>query len=600
MRTGVLFLIVAVGGVFLGVGVVTALAILKRLSRTEALRVLLSILLSTGFLLVGVVGMLFLSSLKQAPPKAPPREVGIFVKAVAVHPEDVPVQLTGFGTVRARDITKISPQVSGNVVKIHPDLDTGEIIPGGEVLFCIDPRTYQARLDNVKANVARLTHQLRQLDVQHEIDVARLQTLKRTVKLAEKEFFRVRDLFTKDKVGSQAGVERAEQAYNAARDRYDQLRQAVDLYAARRQELESALKAARAQQEQAALDLERTRVTAPFDGRVRWHSVELGQFVAPGVPVLELADDSVREISVPLNSNAARKWLAFKHGPPTDDKAWFGPLEPVSCTIRWAENPDKQWKGVLDRVEQYDPKMRQLTVVVRVSNQQARGGNTGGLPLVEGMFCSVSVPGKTLHHAFRLPRSAVSFQNTVYVARPGDAPEIRIPLTARQVARWPQFEGEWTADGFPDWRPVGCSIEVEGRSEPLPGWVESVEDVNVGRRTLTLVVHVNGHKIAHVQDILRKGTVCRVVFPGRIFSSRKPVTYEGTVSVYRQYRLETRPVVMAYEEDNWAFVTSGIKPGELVIITRLITPFENALLNVEQVDPGQAGALAAAAEDKGL
>ncbi len=38
------------------------------------------------------------------------------------------------------------------------------------------------------------------------------------------------------------------------------------------------------------------------------------------------------------------------------------------------------------------------------------------MPLVEGMFCSVKIPGRTLNNVFRLPRQAVSFENTVHLA----------------------------------------------------------------------------------------------------------------------------------------------------------------------------------------
>jgi hypothetical protein len=37
------------------------------------------------------------------------------------------------------------------------------------------------------------------------------------------------------------------------------------------------------------------------------------------------------------------------------------------------------------------------------------------LPLVEGMFCTVDIPGWTMRDVYRLPRQAVSFENKVYL-----------------------------------------------------------------------------------------------------------------------------------------------------------------------------------------
>jgi hypothetical protein len=43
--------------------------------------------------------------------------------------------------------------------------------------------------------------------------------------------------------------------------------------------------------------------------------------------------------------------------------------------------------------------------------------HTGSLPLVEGMFCSVEIPGRPMVNVVRLPRWAVSFNNTVYIVK---------------------------------------------------------------------------------------------------------------------------------------------------------------------------------------
>src|SRR5690606_38327675 len=135
----------------------------------------------------------------------------------------------------------------------------------------------------------------------------------------------------------------------------DQMSQAIDLYPIRIKEAESGLDAARAMLELATVNLERTEVRAPFEARVKSVNVEAGQFLSPGAPVLSLADDSTLELSVPLDSQDARKWLRFTQASDartSADLAWFGELEPVTCKIQWTEAPDGQyWEGRLHRVE---------------------------------------------------------------------------------------------------------------------------------------------------------------------------------------------------------------------------------------------------------
>jgi len=154
--------------------------------------------------------------------------------------------------------------------------------------------------------------------------------------------------------------------------------------------------------------------------------VEVGQCVAPGTPAVTLANDAVLEISVPLDSRDAGAWLEFGGVQSANDEAWFSTVTPVRCQIRWTEEPDKnQWTGTLARVERFDPMTRTVTVAVRVTGEEALSKN-GGLPLVDGMFCTVEIPGKTMRQVYRLPRWAVTFESEVYLANAESRLERRI------------------------------------------------------------------------------------------------------------------------------------------------------------------------------
>ena len=78
----------------------------------------------------------------------------------------------------------------------------------------------------------------------------------------------------------------------------------------------------------------------------------------------------------------------------------------------------------------FDQKTRTLTVAVRIDAESAGKSRPEGLPLVEGMFCAVKIPGRVLTGVFRLPRQAVSFENTVYVVE-----EDRLHTVDVEVAR---------------------------------------------------------------------------------------------------------------------------------------------------------------------
>jgi len=394
--------------------------------------VILRIVICLIILLLGVSAMARLSQMKKPPAEAVFKERPMRVQGLSAHPEEVNVFINGYGEVQALDIVNIAPEVSGRIVHVHTRLEVGEVIPKGETLFKIDDQNYRAARAEVRASVAQMKASIQRLEKQYKLDRERQKTIERNRELSRKEYQRVKKLFEKNKVGTLSGVDQAEQAYNAASDSADQMARQIALYPIQIKEAESALASARARLSLAEINLKRCKVAAPFEGRVKSVGLEIDQFVSPGQVVLTLADDSLLEIHVPIDSRDAKEWLLFKTRENNTKNAWFAGLEPVSCDIRWTENPQGDvWVGRLHRVVIFNQQTRTLTVAVRIDAENAVSQTESGLPLVEGMFCSVQIPGKKLESVFRLPRWAVTFDNTVYIANA----ENRLQTVPVSVAR---------------------------------------------------------------------------------------------------------------------------------------------------------------------
>ncbi len=382
------------------------------------LSVLKRVVIGGLVLFAGGMGMMGLASLRKPPAEAKNGERPIYVEVARAMPEDIPVSITGYGEMKALNVVVISPEVPGKILALHPRLETGEVIGESELLFGVDPSNYIAARNESRAAVSQLTNAVERVKKQFEIDTERLKTIERNRNLAETEYQRIRALFEVDSVGTQSGVDRAEQALNNTSDQADLMVQAVSLYPIRIKEAEGGLASAQARLSLAEANLRRCEVRAPFDGRIKAVSLEKGQYVSPGQQVLTLADDSMLEIHVPLDSRDARRWLRFDDPGDRRQSAWFSGLIPMPCKIRWTEmGDDVSWEGRLHRVVKFDPQTRTVTVAIRVQARNASMRNNGSLPLVEGMFCSVSIPGKVLEQVIPLPRWSVSFDSTVYVAR---------------------------------------------------------------------------------------------------------------------------------------------------------------------------------------
>ena len=373
-------------------------------STGEFRRILISVALGAVVIALAVVVALALAARKKPPVQAETTERALRVEVVTVRHTDVPVSITGYGEARARDEITLSSEVSGRVTTVHPRLEVGEIIPAGEPLFTIDSRDYEARVLEAQANVDQWQAAIRRLQKQYETDKERLATYASTRDLAKRDYERALRLFKEENIESETAVGQREAQYNTAQDAFNQFQQTIDLYPIRIEEAKSSLVAAEATLERASADLERTKVTVSFDARVKSVDVETNEWVSPGSPVLTLADDSVLEIAVPLNSIDVGNWMRFEDKGSLGDRAWFRKVENVPVEVAWSEALSANvWRGTLDRVARYDEETRTVTVVVRVPGIEAQQPRIGSLPLVEGMFCRVKIPGKTANAVAQVP-----------------------------------------------------------------------------------------------------------------------------------------------------------------------------------------------------
>lgn len=373
----------------------------------------------------GILGMAAFSGLSAlyAPPTAKVRlEPFLEVETITLQPQPFTMHLQGWGEAKSISMAPISSKVPGEVVEVHPQLKMGNVIQEGETLLRIDDTDLRILQGQAQAQLNQAETTIARMEAQFGLDSKRLVTIQRSMELARSEFNKDKALLAERNVGSESMVNASELNYNKARDAYDQVKNALELFPTVLQEAESMQHAAQLQLDKVDLDLSRTLVKAPYTGRIKLVQVELGQTVGPGIPLLVLADDSALEISVPLDSVEAREWLSFGENTVQEGAAWFADLEPMPCNVYWTEDKQREpWKGVLSRVERYDQMTRTMAVSVRVQSEDAVSGD--GLPLVDGMFCEVEIEGQTIENAYIVPRWAVTYDHEIFIADNTDIPE---------------------------------------------------------------------------------------------------------------------------------------------------------------------------------
>jgi RND family efflux transporter MFP subunit len=369
-----------------------------------------------GLLVAGVVAMILLGrgNANADVPAPETEEVAVPVECIIAQPIDMPVTIEGYGETRSLRRITVAPEVPGRVTWTNEALVVGGLIPEGNTVLTIDSEPFEIEVNQAAAMVSERVTVIERLSTEWANDRERLQSLERRRDLAKQQFDRLNALMDDD-VGTQEAIDFAEQAYVVAQDEVDQLADAIALYPIRIDEAFNALAMAQAELDATRVRLSKTEITAPFDARVSTYSVEKGQFIVTGQPVAELVDDSMVEIAVPLDSREARSWLRFNGHDKTRRAAWFGELERVPCTVTWTEaaGDGAAWTGHLDRVSEFDEDSRTVTVVIRVEGVNA-AKRAGGLPLVEGMYCRVMIPGTTLSSVYAVPDASVTVDDTVY------------------------------------------------------------------------------------------------------------------------------------------------------------------------------------------
>ncbi len=383
--------------------------------RNPGTNILIGTLTCLIILAGGAAGMAALSGKKSRPQEKEAVQAPLAVEAFSAAFEDTRVHLTGYGEVSALNVVTLSPEVSGMVVSVSPNLEEGEYVKKGEVLFAVDSRDYTAEKTRAAIDVRQSQNKISQLRIQSRTDKSRLSVISRNARLAGAEYRRLKKLYTKEQVGTLSGVEQAEQTWNSLIDSEKQLSQTIELYPLLIEEAGNTLAAARADLETAELNVKRCTVTAPFDGRVKAADLEPRQFVSRGDALITLADDSVLEIQVPMNSADVARWIRFSNLP--ENGNWFAALERSECLVTVSDGGAGIIRtATVNRIVKYDPKTRTTTIAVRISEDPGTDGPRPVFPVVDGMFCTVKIPGKDLTNTVKVPAAAVSMENTVCIA----------------------------------------------------------------------------------------------------------------------------------------------------------------------------------------
>jgi RND family efflux transporter MFP subunit len=326
------------------------------------------IFITLVFLALGVVGFGALRASKNKLEKHRPPSPLPVVKAIKISTGPQSVMIQGEGTVRPLQQIDLVPQVGGKVVYVSPSLVNGGDFRQDSILLRIDPVDYNLTVTLAKAKVKDAESRL---------------------KLAMEEAAAAQEEWRLLHSGSPKGK----------REPPPLVAKEPQLMAA-----QARLEAERAGLKKALLNLERTELKAPFDGRVSQENVDIGQYVSAAKSLGIIYSIQAAEIVLPLENED----LSWFHVPGFTAGNGPGAKAVVRAPIAGQE---RTWDGQVVRTEGIlDARTRTINVVVKVEKPYATKP-----PLAAGLFVTVDIHGRILPDAAVIPRAALREGEVVWV-----------------------------------------------------------------------------------------------------------------------------------------------------------------------------------------
>ncbi len=342
---------------------------------SRIISIFLSILALAG---LGFAAFMTIQVLKPEPEQADEKFSGLSVFAERVGREDLDFTVNAQGEVRPQREIVVAPQIAGRIAYVSPDFIDGGFIRRGQVLVRLEAADYQLAVVRAQSGVASAEQRLAR-------------------EVAEAEIAR-QDLENLGITDSSPLARREPQLAEA----------------------EAALESAKAQLADAELALARTAVVAPFDGRVREETVDVGQFASPGQSLGRVFATDVVEVALPITDEQLGQLdlpLAF-----AETAAVQGPRVVFSAPVAGI---DREWIGRVTRTSAAVNSQTRLINVIAELNDPYGAGSDNGAPMAPGLFVAAEIDGTKIEDLLVAPRSAIRGGNNIFIGEPA-AGELRI------------------------------------------------------------------------------------------------------------------------------------------------------------------------------
>lgn len=319
---------------------------------------ILNLLLLPLILIVALITVWVMIKNKPERLAVTPREVIPNVRFVEITAQPETPSIRTYGNVQSYYEAQLAAQVSGEIQSISPQFNAGRFVQAGDLLLEIDPADYLAVIAEAEADLASMQQALAE-------EVTRS------------------ELAAEDWTESGRSLESASELT---------LRK-PQLAAAR-----ASVASGEARLQKARLDLDRTKIRAPFDAIVQSREASPGNIVSSGAALGSLIATEKAEVRLPLTSTQLQGIdLDALSEQSTKTK-------PLLAMLTTATMPHAQWEAVITRTE---PSVDLNNQVIYVIGEIATPFQDPKAFLPIGAFVDATLATRTIEQAYRVPNTAL-------------------------------------------------------------------------------------------------------------------------------------------------------------------------------------------------
>lgn len=251
------------------------------------------VILPVVILLAGAGAFAALKMTRPEPEPLESREKAWAIVTQRIEPQTLSPNLRLFGRTESPRTARLSAGIDADVVEVS--VLEGERVWAGKELVRLDDRDAKLMLNQYEAEISEISAQIELERKKHENDLKGLDHERELLALTRREVERARKLANTN-VGSKAQLDASQQAVERQILAVDTRELVIRQHASVLAQLKSRVRQAESFRDRARLDLQRTRMVAPFDGRTTAVFVTTGDRVKSGDPLVSLYDTSALEI----------------------------------------------------------------------------------------------------------------------------------------------------------------------------------------------------------------------------------------------------------------------------------------------------------------